>query len=165
LRFLDVRIVLGAGRHQLRHAAALLELRVGHVDAVFAHALGEVEHGLSELRLLLLVERRRADLLEDLPARFLRVLHFLLVAGPLPELEAAVHRVGQVDSVLAHAPGVLELRLLPLLRIGCAGAGAAVTGVPAAGRENHAQRKDKRPDRCCECQLAFHGRPFRPTHW
>src|SRR4029453_358024 len=118
LRFLHLWIVRRrALGHQLRKPAALVDLRAGHVDAVFAHALGELESGLPQLGFLLLVQLRR-DPLEDALARLLRFLHLLFIAALRLEPEFAVHGVGHVDAVLAHALRVLELGLLPILLAG-----------------------------------------------
>jgi hypothetical protein len=96
----------------LQDATIFLELRVGEVDAVLAHALGKLERRFAQLGLLLLVDGRHG-VFEEVLTCLLRLLHLLLVvAGSTPELEPSVHRIGEVDAVLAHALGELEGRLL-----------------------------------------------------
>src|SRR5690606_22458460 len=91
------------------HGAAAVGVRVGHVDAVLAHALGEGAHPLPVLL---------ADLGAVLDGGVLaaglhRLLDLLDVAGALAEdADAAVAaRVLHVDAVLAHAGGELPALL------------------------------------------------------
>ena len=105
-------------------AAVLAEHRVGHVDAVVAHALGELEQLLAHLRLLLGIEFEVAHrVLEDRLARLLRRPATRRGRRPRssttiipPSPVAAELRVGHVDAVVAHALGEVEHRLLADLR-------------------------------------------------
>ncbi len=95
-------------------ADAAVGLRVRHVDAVVAHALGELDH-LVELLLRELARPAEAGVLEDVLAGLLGRLELLAtgIDAVLPDADpdAAAPpglRVGHVDAVVAHALGELE---------------------------------------------------------
>jgi hypothetical protein len=123
------------------HPAVLAELGVGHVDAVVAHALGELEQALLHLGLLLGVELDRAHaVLEDRLALRLRRLELLrlgvhsgatlsLVDEDAAAAVLADLRVGHVDAVVAHALGEVEQRLLAVFRCRLGPAGVVVCRV------------------------------------
>ena len=125
-------------------AAVLVERRVGHVDAVLAHAARLRERRLLELLLLLRRHLRRLHRLEVLAARLVGGVD-LRRRGALGhhQADAPLVRigVGHVDAVLAHAlrereRGVASL-LLPAVRT-AAGVVLATSGDRKGG---HGQQR------------------------
>jgi hypothetical protein len=97
-------------------AGALTGLRVGHVDALVAHALGELELRVLDRGVVGVCELA-AGVAEELLACLRALAEGLqvdLAARPL-EHRAAVGarlRVGEVEALVAHALRELEPRLL-----------------------------------------------------
>src|SRR4029450_13534769 len=105
--------------------------RVGHIDAVLAHAPGEGERCVLHRRLLLFRELRLGRLEQRL-ASLLRRVGLGLVPGVYGQPDPAARtRVGHVDAVLAHALDEGERRVLRVLARRPLGTVAAAVVAPA----------------------------------
>ena len=131
-----------AGLAADNHPAVVGDLRVGHVVAAGAHALGHGCELVLHLGLFLGAELDvGAGLLEDRLALLLGRLELLRLGvdaavRPHPERDPALAvelGIGHVDAVVPHALGVLEHGVLHLAVVDAAAAAGAVLVVLVAG--------------------------------